>query len=301
MSKTILTVIMVAMSTIAFTQNTPPLPNTDINIGSVFPGTGHTLTINPGISAATIIGGESFNLGATVETLASASGFVAEAKSPWLDNANGNGHFVSLFPFADNLPFTMDGSWKAFRLMAGATLVNKFWINKWGGAFFNGNVGIGIETPVAKLDVTGTTRIDITGVANYNYGLFMKTDNDISKPIAVNNAAGDDVFIVWGNGVVNTKKIYAEEISVQLNAIGISWPDYVFKDDYKLSSLAEVEEYIEENKHLPNVPSEEEVLKDGINLGEMDAILLRKIEELTLYMIDLKKENKELRQLIERK
>ena len=64
-----------------------------------------------------------------------------------------------------------------------------------------------------------------------------------------------------------------------------------FAKDYQLKSLEEVETYINENKHLPDVPSAEEVVKSGINVAEMDALLLQKIEELTLYMIELKKEN----------
>lgn len=87
----------------------------------------------------------------------------------------------------------------------------------------------------------------------------------------------------------------ATEIEVSLSS---GWADYVFESNYYLAPLSEVEEYISENKHLPNVPSEKEVTEEGINLGEMDAILLRKIEELTLYMIELKKENEELKLIL---
>jgi len=68
------------------------------------------------------------------------------------------------------------------------------------------------------------------------------------------------------------------------------WPDYVFDKDYKLLSLNEVEKYIDENQHLPNVPSAVEVESNGIQLGEMNAILIRKVEELTLYVLDLQKQ-----------
>jgi hypothetical protein len=84
------------------------------------------------------------------------------------------------------------------------------------------------------------------------------------------------------NGKVNCK-----EVEVTLSG----WSDYVFNNDYQLKPLSEVEQFIKENKHLPDVPSEKEVINNGNNLGKMDAILLQKIEELTLYMIDLKKEN----------
>jgi hypothetical protein len=87
-------------------------------------------------------------------------------------------------------------------------------------------------------------------------------------------------------------KIWANEIEVSTE----SWSDYVFKDDYLLIPIKDVETFIKANKHLPGVPSEKEVTDKGINLGEMDAILLKKIEELTLYVIELKKELEEVKQ-----
>ena len=81
-------------------------------------------------------------------------------------------------------------------------------------------------------------------------------------------------------------KIIAEEIKVKLQS---SWPDYVFKKEYKLLSVEEVEEYIKKNGHLPKMPSAKEVAKGGFLLGEMNKKLLEKIEELTLYTIDQEK------------
>lgn len=86
--------------------------------------------------------------------------------------------------------------------------------------------------------------------------------------------------------------ILAEEIEVKLKA---NWPDYVFTDDYELMSLTDVEQYIASNGHLPGVPSASEVEEDGLSLGEMNRILMEKVEELTLHMIDLKKENEEIK------
>lgn len=79
-----------------------------------------------------------------------------------------------------------------------------------------------------------------------------------------------------------------------------SWSDFVFDTDYELRTLEEVENYISENKQLPEIPSETEVTENGINLGEMDAKLLQKIEELTLYLIEEHKSNKELAEKVER-
>ena len=75
----------------------------------------------------------------------------------------------------------------------------------------------------------------------------------------------------------------------------IAAPDYVFKSDYNLRSLDEVEAYINENSHLPEIPSAAEFAENGIDLGKMSFDLLKKVEELTLYMIDLKNENGELK------
>ncbi|MEL7220576.1 MAG: hypothetical protein AAGJ93_04605, partial [Bacteroidota bacterium] len=91
--------------------------------------------------------------------------------------------------------------------------------------------------------------------------------------------------------------LYARQIEV----IGSgNFPDYVFEDDYNLRPLAEVEAFIQQNHHLPEVPSAEEVTRDGHNLGEMNEILLKKVEELTLYLIDLEKRNKALQERVEK-
>ncbi|WP_160716465.1 hypothetical protein [Chitinophaga solisilvae] len=79
------------------------------------------------------------------------------------------------------------------------------------------------------------------------------------------------------------------------------WPDYVFQSDYKLPGLLEVADFITAHKHLPGVPSEADVKKEGsVDVGQMNEILLRKIEELTLYMIELKKENIALKGRLEK-
>ena len=85
-------------------------------------------------------------------------------------------------------------------------------------------------------------------------------------------------------------KIRAKEIKVESD----NWPDYVFSKDHKLSSLNELEAFIKDNSHLPEMPSAVEVAREGISVGEMNAKLLKKIEELTLHLID---QNKELRSL----
>ncbi|ALR31803.1 hypothetical protein ATE47_15360 [Chryseobacterium sp. IHB B 17019] len=82
--------------------------------------------------------------------------------------------------------------------------------------------------------------------------------------------------------------IRTEKIKVDI-ASANNWADYVFKKDYKLRTLEEVEKHITEKGHLPNIPAADEIVKNGINLAEMDAKLLEKIEELTLYSIEQNK------------
>lgn len=82
-------------------------------------------------------------------------------------------------------------------------------------------------------------------------------------------------------------EIRATKVRVKGN---INLPDYVFEENYDLRSIEALDAYIQQHKHLPDVPSAKEVEIEGLSLGDMDAILLKKIEELTLYIIELKKE-----------
>lgn len=99
-------------------------------------------------------------------------------------------------------------------------------------------------------------------------------------------------------------KIHAREVKID----NTGWADFVFDKSYKLPTLEEVEAHINKHSRLPEIPSEAEVKENGINVGEMQVILLQKIEELTLYVIqqqkelnEVKKENKELRTLVNNK
>jgi hypothetical protein len=89
------------------------------------------------------------------------------------------------------------------------------------------------------------------------------------------------------NGTIHTK-----EVKVDLTG----WPDYVFKPKYNLPSLIELKTYIDKNQHLPEMPSEREVAKNGINLGEIVRLQTKKIEELTLYLIEQQKQMEQLKQ-----
>jgi hypothetical protein len=74
-----------------------------------------------------------------------------------------------------------------------------------------------------------------------------------------------------------------------------SWPDFVFKKDYKLQSLEKLDSFITENNHLPGVPSAKEIESNGLDVAEMDMILLQKVEELTLYVLDLQSQLNKLK------
>jgi hypothetical protein len=116
-----------------------------------------------------------------------------------------------------------------------------------------------------------------------------------------------EIFTILGSGSVGIGtsspgsfklavegKIGANE--VQVRTAGSGWADYVFFDNYQLRPLTEVERFVKQNHHLPEVPSAAEVEKNGHNLGQMDAILLKKIEELTLYLIEQQKQLGQLQQ-----
>jgi hypothetical protein len=78
-----------------------------------------------------------------------------------------------------------------------------------------------------------------------------------------------------------------------------NWPDYVFADDYKLTPLNELKSFIDTHQHLPDIPKAEDVQKNGFEVGEMNKMLLRKVEELTLYMIDQQEQIDALKALLQ--
>lgn len=189
----------------------------------------------------------------------------------------------------------------------------------------DGNVGIGTNNPQYKLDVNGsgnfTGRISQTAaLANDNnvaftnsdaagYGLFSQGGAGTHYVFHFLNQPGESVLFGKGNGNVGIgttdpdKKltvkgtIHAQEVVVDLNFS--SGPDYVFEPAYNLQPLSEVELYIKQNKHLPEVPSAKQMEEEGLNLKEMNLILLKKVEELTLHLIDQQKTNMDQNKVIE--
>jgi len=194
-----------------------------------------------------------------------------------------------------------------------------------GTSLINGNLGINKMNPEYPLDLAGDFRLhdtlvgDSSSLASTLFFLGSENANaskieigkgiDNSRAIKLVTREGGkiqfftdskirmqirDSVVVLGRPEVDkyvnldvNGKIRTQEVEVYIG----SWWDCVFKDDYNLPTLSEVELYIVEHNHLPGIPSENEVLEKGVNLGEMNGLLLQKIEELTLYMIELKKQN----------
>jgi hypothetical protein len=136
------------------------------------------------------------------------------------------------------------------------------------------------NTDTSTPNSSGVTRIRFSDAVHKNSLVIFNTGK---VTIGTDQYDNDPNFILYVR-----KGIKAEQIKVENPAVN-GWADYVFKKDYKLKSLEEVEKHIQDKGHLPNIPSTAEVEKDGINLGEMDAKLLEKIEELTLYSIEQNK------------
>ncbi|MBP6590352.1 MAG: hypothetical protein KA229_09625 [Chitinophagaceae bacterium] len=153
------------------------------------------------------------------------------------------------------------------------------WTTNGSHIYYNtGNVGIGTSTPGYKLEVAGTARINNSLVVNADGTVGIGT-------ITTYPPTGNYKLAVAGN-------IIAEKVRVKLQING--WPDYVFGEKYPLPTLKEIEKFIQQNKHLPGIPSAAEVEKDGLDLGDGQAMLLKKIEELTLHLIEMDKKLNQL-------
>jgi hypothetical protein len=169
-----------------------------------------------------------------------------------------------------------------------------------GNSYFNngGNVGIGTTNPDARFVVRG-------GESQFAYYSYSDPNSGIAydakfggngNGIAVR---GNSYFASnVGIGTTNPTSSLAVNGTIRAREVIVTtqgWPDHVLKPDYNLKPLTEVEKYIKKNCHLEGIPSEKEIKANGLSMGEMQAKLLQKLEETTLYLIEMKKENEQLK------
>jgi len=177
-------------------------------------------------------------------------------------------------------------------------VINPVWLNGTNKIYVDCpqiNVGIATNTPRVNLDVNGP----IAG-KSLSLGMSNPENNQLmfhlQVPQSYNPVGTSKVFLIENNQrelfqVNNDGIARSREFIVNLEQ---PWPDYVFSEKYELLPLDELENYIEKNGHLPNVPSATIVETEGVALGEMNKILLEKIEELTLYLLEQDKRLEEL-------
>ncbi len=184
---------------------------------------------------------------------------------------------------------------EAGNLVLGSTTDNtagKLQVN--GNVTATGSLGLGTNAPTAQLHTTGTVRFA---------GL---TQNNSLTRILVSDANGNIYYKTTGGVAVNDMPLSSLAVNGPIEAKKLTltgaqtWPDYVFDSTYRLPSLPEIERYIDLNKHLAGIPSAAEVKAQGVDLGQTQAALLQKIEELTLYTINQDKLIKKKDQALQR-
>lgn len=164
-----------------------------------------------------------------------------------------------------------------------------------------GNVGIGINNPTSTLAVVRGTGVNgtaafygTTHTSHFNYftseDTYIRGGKDAAK-VFINDLSGlGSVQIGTASTPTGYKmSVDGKVICTELEVLVTPWPDYVFKPNYNLKPLKEVEKFISENGHLPNIPKAEEIENKALAVGNMSKLQMEKIEELTLYLIEINK------------
>jgi hypothetical protein len=170
----------------------------------------------------------------------------------------------------------------------------------------DGNAGIGTINPQSKLHISSVSSgllVNTEHSNEYGYNIISRVNNPWTKSFTVQQNENEQV-VIFGNGSatfmgnlgIGTNVPFDAKLAVdgiikskEVLVTIENWPDYVFQNDYKLSSLQELEKEIELNGHLPGIPSAKEVQEEGVALGKIQSKFLQKIEELTLYIIEQNK------------
>jgi hypothetical protein len=187
----------------------------------------------------------------------------------------------------------------------------------------DGNIGIGVKIPIYRMDVqttfgsgttttlfVGQTHVDGAATGRYGVGFHyehidgtsagkkahigMWYSNTLTKVMTFNNHGQVGIGTSNPDATLAVNgSIHAKEVRVDLN---VPAPDYVFEKEYELMPLSVLSKYLQENKHLPGVPAGKELEEKGVDVAGMEMLLLKKVEELTLYVLELKAQNDVLKQ-----
>ncbi|WP_316810324.1 hypothetical protein [Pedobacter heparinus] len=317
MKRFLLTAMLGAFAGVSFGQNTFPTSG-NVGIGTLSPGS--LLTVAGDLHSSGIIGGN--------------GAFINVLKIPSLDSSPGYFYINTNIPAADYAAPQIQITGYMYGAANKAMKITIGWYHYQGNFYWSQwhsdlgyqkpsriRLGTYIKngSPFIRIEVSNNSvywsnySVSATDIGDHTYNYysgwtFTEGEMPSGTTSQIHEATPYKDIVVDGNLGVGTNnfqgyklavngKIRAQEIKVEASP----WPDYVFTKDYQLPTLQQTEQHIKEKGHLPGIPSAAEVKTNGIDLGEMNAKLLQKIEELTLHLIEQNKRNDEGRKNQEKK